>query len=390
MEALMTQLAQVLHMNQGNGETSYARNSAVGRKAISIAKPVIEEAVLKILGSDVMGIESMGIADLGCSSGPNTFLLMSHIINVIHTRFRTGLDHPSPVTELRVYLNDLFSTDFNSIFMSLPSFYTKLKQDYDNGRDSYQHLIHPLISAVPGSFYGPLFPRKSMHFVHSSFSLHWLSQISDGLNNKGKICISKSSPQRVLDAYSMQFQKDFSVFLSSRAQEIVNGGRMVLSFLARPSTNPTAEHGMYVLELLAHALMAMASNGLIKEEKVDSFNMPCYAPCAEDLIMVLQKEGSFITDRLEAFEVDWDTVAPDDLDHDQVAFDDDDDQVITSGQQVANNIRVVTESILEPHFGKEMMDDLFQKYAEEVSKHLSSCVTRPKYTVLVISLIRNF
>ncbi|KAL6187588.1 hypothetical protein ACLB2K_038986 [Fragaria x ananassa] len=81
MKAVTTQLGQVLHMNQGNGETSYARNSAVGRKAMSIAKPVIEEAVLKILGSDVMGIESMGIADLGCSSGPNTFLLISHIIN---------------------------------------------------------------------------------------------------------------------------------------------------------------------------------------------------------------------------------------------------------------------------------------------------------------------
>ncbi|KAL6189957.1 hypothetical protein ACLB2K_036358 [Fragaria x ananassa] len=84
--------------------------------------------------------------------------------------------------------------------------------------------------------------------------------------------------------------------------------------------------------------------GLIKEEKVDSFNMPFYAPCAEELITVLQKEGSFITDRLEAFEVDWDTGVPDGLDHDEVAFDDDDDdQVITSGQQVANNIRVVTE-----------------------------------------------
>ncbi|XP_069153311.1 S-adenosyl-L-methionine:benzoic acid/salicylic acid carboxyl methyltransferase 3-like isoform X2 [Solanum lycopersicum] len=30
---------------------------------------------------------------------------------------------------------------------------------------------------VAGSFYTRLFPSNSLHFVHSSYSLHWLSQI---------------------------------------------------------------------------------------------------------------------------------------------------------------------------------------------------------------------
>ncbi|XP_062026571.1 probable jasmonic acid carboxyl methyltransferase 2 [Rosa rugosa] len=378
------EVVQVLHMKNGDGETSYARNSTVQKKTISFAKPIIEKAVLEILGSTIMGIESMGIADLGCSSGPNTFLLVSHIMDVIHAKFST-------VTELRVFLNDLFSNDFNSIFMSLPAFYDKLnKQDYNNGRDPEQHVINPLISAVPGSFYGPLFPRKSMHFVHSSFSLHWLSQVPDGLNNKGKIYMSKSSPQCVLDAYSMQFQKGFAVFLRSRAQEIVDGGRMVLSFMGRPSSDPTADQGtFYQYELLAQALMAMVSKGLIKEEKVDSFNLPHYAPCAEELNLVLQKEGSFIKEHLEAFEVDWD-IGGADLDHNMPNGTFDDDQTITSnGQQMANSIRAVVESMLESHFGKEIMDDVFQKYAELVSRHLTNSTTTPKYTVWVISLVKK-
>ncbi|KAM5567029.1 putative jasmonic acid carboxyl methyltransferase 2 [Rosa sericea] len=377
------EVTQILHMNNGDDETSYAKNCTVQRKTLSITAPIIEEAVLELLGSNIMAIESMGISDLGCSSGPNTLLLISQIMDAIHAK-------PSKVTELRVFLNDLFSNDFNSIFMSLPSFYNKLNQDYDNSRDPDQHVINPLISAVPGSFYGPLFPRKSMHFVHSSFSLHWLSQVPDGLNNKGNIYISKSSPQCVLDAYSMQFQKDFLVFLRSRAQEIVEGGRMVLSFMGRPSSDPTADQGtFYQFELLAHALMDTVSKGLIKEEMVDSFNMPYYTSCAEELNLVLQKEGSFIKDRLEAFEVNWDTDAAD-LDHNMPNGAFDHDQTITSsGQRVANSIRVVAESMLESHFGKEIMDEVFQKYTELVSKHYLSNSTRPKYTVLVISLVKK-
>lgn len=132
--------------------------------------------------------------------------------------------------------------------------------------------------------------------------------------------------------------------------------------------------------------------GRIEEEKVNSFNLPYYASCAEELNLVLQKEGSFITDRLETFEIDWDSSVSDRLDQDRPnnAFAFDDDQMITSsGQRVANNIRAVAESMLKSHFGKEIMDDLFRRYAELVSKHFLDNSTRPKYTVLVISLIKK-
>lgn len=77
--------------------------------------------------------------------------------------------------------------------------------------------------------------------------------------NKGKIYISKTSPDCVLEAYSSQFQKDWSVFLKSRAEEIVGGGRMVLSFMGRRSTDPRSKESCYQWELLARALMSMVS-----------------------------------------------------------------------------------------------------------------------------------
>lgn len=77
--------------------------------------------------------------------------------------------------------------------------------------------------------------------------------------NKGKIYISKSSPQCVLDAYSVQFQNDFSQFLESRSQEMVPEGCMFLSLMGRESMDPTTPHSCYQWELLARALMSMVS-----------------------------------------------------------------------------------------------------------------------------------
>ncbi|PRQ27081.1 putative jasmonate O-methyltransferase [Rosa chinensis] len=390
------EVVQILHMNKGNGEASYAQNSEVQNKILAIAKPIIEKALLELLGSNrVMATESMGIADLGCSSGPNTLLLISEIMDVIHAQLSSGQLHPSSSSmEFRVFLNDLCSNDFNTVFMTLPAFYNKLRED-----DRYKRLFganpNLFISAVPGSFYGRLFARKSLHFVHSSSSLHWLSQVPPSLDsktgtalNKGKIYISKSSPQCVLDAYSLQFHEDFLMFLKSRAEEIVGGGRMVLSFMGRPTLDPTTEQSCYHWELLALALMSMVSDGLVEEEKVDSFNAPYYAPCAEELKSVLQKDESFIMDRLEAFEIDWDgggDVVDDQanivngFEHDQM--------VAISGKRVAKTIRAVVESMIEAHFGIEIMDDLFQRYTELVTNHLSN--RRTKYINLVISLIRR-
>ncbi|KAJ6412122.1 hypothetical protein OIU84_005224 [Salix udensis] len=124
--------------------------------------------------------------------------------------------------------------------------------------------------------------------------------------NKGKIYISKSSSHGVLEAYSLQFQTDFSSFLKSRSKEIAAGGCMLLSLMGRRSPDPTTDDSCYHWELLAQALMSMVSEGLVEEEKVDSFNAPYYGPCVEEIKMEIEKEGSFIVSRLETFEIEWD------------------------------------------------------------------------------------
>ncbi|WCJ35218.1 S-adenosyl-L-methionine-dependent methyltransferases superfamily protein [Euphorbia peplus] len=352
----------VLHMNKGDGETSYAKNSSVQNKIICVSKTVTQEAVLKMFEKHRKNT-ILSMADLGCSSGPNAFTLISEILDIIYTKNQ----HSTP--EFRVFLNDLPSNDFNTIFESLPDFYTKLEEEKG------KNFGPCFINATPGSFYGRLFASKNMHFFHSSSSLHWLSKIPAGLDNKGKIYISKSSPVSVLKAYSEQFESDFSRFLSVRSEELVGDGCMVLSLIGRRSSDPTTDNSCYQWELLAEALMSLVSEGVIEEEKIDSFDAPYYAPCIEEIKIIVEKQGSFIIDHLEAFEIDWDG----DDNHNN------DDNC--RGKKVAKTVRAVVESMFESHFGCEIMDDLFQRYSKLVDEYLSHNNT--KYIDFVISLFKK-
>jgi jasmonate O-methyltransferase len=111
---------------------------------------------------------SFAIAELGCSSGPNTLSVISEIIKVVE-KLCQELNHKSP--EYKVFLNDLPGNDFNSVFMSLDTFKKSL-------RDEIETEMGPCyFFGVPGSFFDRIFPNQSLHFVHSSYSLHWLSKV---------------------------------------------------------------------------------------------------------------------------------------------------------------------------------------------------------------------
>lgn len=114
---------------------------------------------------------------------------------------------------------------------------------------------------------------------------------------------------------------------------------------------------------------------------MDSFDAPYYAPCIEELKLEVEKEGSFMVDVHEAYEIDWDGG--------NIIMESQSDSMgtISSGERVARTIRAVVESMLESHFGSHIMDELFRRYAELVEDHLSK--TRTKYINLVISLVKR-
>lgn len=85
-----------------------------------------------------------------------------------------------------------------------------------------------------------------------------LLKVPEGLeNNKLNIYISKTSPQKVLQAYGKQFHTDFTKFLQLRSEEIVRGGRMVLILRSRSSLDPTCDDSNSFWELLTMSLLEM-------------------------------------------------------------------------------------------------------------------------------------
>ncbi|KAF7809706.1 salicylate carboxymethyltransferase-like [Senna tora] len=351
------EVAQVLHMNGGMGESSYANNSLLQQKVLCMTKWVREEAVSNLYRDVPRG--SLAIADLGCSSGPNTFFVVSEVIKHVE-RLCLVLKIESP--QYTIFLNDLPGNDFNNIFKSLGSFKNKLNTEIVGG-------IGPcFFNGVPGSFYGRLFPPKSLHFVHSSYSLHWLSQVPEGVeNNKGNIYLSTRSPPNVFKAYYHQFQRDFSMFLKCRAEEVVEGGYMVLTFSGRKVEDPSTKDGCYIWELLAIALNHMVSERIIKEEEVDSFNIPYYSASPSEVEREIVKEGSFNINRINVCEVNWDASGGwDPMESES--------EVLVSGDRgysVAKFIRAVAEPLLLSHFGEDIIEQVFKRYQQILTDRMS-------------------
>lgn len=142
---------------------------------IEKTKPVLEENIKEIYAAAAgdATVRCLKVADLGCSSGPNTLAVILQMLEAIADA-SAGLNRDPPA--LQVFLNDLPVNDFNSLFQSLPRFYEEVMKKIET--EAGGRLGRCFIFGAPGSFYGSLFPNNTMHFFYSCYSLQWLSRVS--------------------------------------------------------------------------------------------------------------------------------------------------------------------------------------------------------------------
>ncbi|GER57367.1 S-adenosyl-L-methionine-dependentmethyltransferases superfamily protein [Striga asiatica] len=375
-----------VHMNFGNGDTSYTNNSAFQKNGILKAWHVLEETLKDMFTNHTAAFPDhrFRIADLGCSSGPNALFVISRIIGKIEELCKENGYGLGP--ELEVLLNDLPGNDFNNIFRMLPEFYQKLNNHENiNNINVINQRPKTFIYGLPGSFYGRLVPSNSLNFVHSSYGLQWLSQVPQGLeNNRENIHIAMTSPPEVFAAYYSQYKRDFTTFLESRAVEMVVGARMVLTFTGRSVENRSTKDEQQHLKLLSDTLIDMVQEGLVKEVDLHSFNMPVFIPSKQEVETLVHEHGSFNLDRLEGFFVPWDSS--------HVKHGNDYEAEVDKferGRRASIRVRAYSEPILASHFGKSIMDDLYARYAKKLAEHLSKLKEEPSLFNIVISLSKK-
>jgi len=206
---------------------------------------------------------AMVVADLGCSSGPNTLLVVSEVLGAVADR-REDLAMAAagcscsqpPATHVQFFLNDLPGNDFNLVFQSLELFKKLAVKDKGGALPPYY------VAGLPGSFYTRLFPDRCVHLFHSSYCLMWRSRVPDELAggavlNEGNMYIWETTPPAVVALYRRQFQEDLSLFLRLRHRELVSGGQMVLTFLGRKNKDVLRGEVSYIWGLLGQALQSL-------------------------------------------------------------------------------------------------------------------------------------
>ncbi|XP_039173698.1 7-methylxanthosine synthase 1-like [Eucalyptus grandis] len=224
-------------------------------------------------------------------------------------------------------MDGLFEKFASKVSQSIPSFYEELRRE--KGGD-----FGPCFTtAMPGNFYGRLFPNRSLHFIHSSYGVHWRSQVPCNFVSEFGSPLNKGNakPQERTQGILGPFQEGYD-FVPH-----VSFGRV---------------------------------RGLIEEEKLDNCNVPCYLPTPEEVRHVIQEEGSFHITRVQAFKVTWDAEMGD-------------GDVQVRGKYVAASMRANTESILAMHFG-EVMDGLFERFARKVSQYTELHIG--KYFSILVSI----
>ncbi|XP_050378095.1 loganic acid O-methyltransferase-like [Argentina anserina] len=323
-------------MNGGDGEGSYFINSSHQRYGADRSKGMMVAKIFENLSIENMSSSTtLRIADLGCSVGPNTFTAVETIIEAVSQKYHTTKWHHSgDLPEYQVYFTDVVSNDFNHLFTNLP----QPKQYF--------------AAAVPGSFHGRLFPKFSLDIVYSAYALHWLSKTPQELldpnspaYNKGRILYA-NSPNEVAQAYETQYAKDIQCFLHARAQEISPQGLMVLLVPGRPDgTSPQQPSIAPIFEPVESCLADLVNEGLLSEDKFDTFNLPMYCPCMEELKSLIHKNGCF---DILTLEMQPPSPSP-------------------SPFHSAQEMRAGLDSILIEHFGHQIVEQLFDRYSKKVA-----------------------
>ncbi|CAH8386298.1 unnamed protein product [Eruca vesicaria subsp. sativa] len=285
--------------------------------------------------------DRFNVADFGCASGPNTFVAVQNIINAVEDKYHkeTG-QNPAENITFQVVFNDFTNNDFNTLFQTLPA----RRKYYSAG--------------VPGSFFRRVLPKHSFHIGVINYAFHFTSQVPKGVTDRDSPLWNKDMHctgfnEMVKKAYLDQYSADIKNLLDARAEELLPGGLMLVfgSGLRDGVKMSETAKGM-VLDFIGASLNDLAQQGVIEQDKVDSFSTPLYIAEEGELRQIIKENGKFT---IEAFE---------DIIHPYGEFP-------LDPKVLAVSTKASFGAFLSAHFGVDMMRKVFELVEVKVRQEFS-------------------
>lgn len=124
--------------------------------------------------------------------------------------------------------------------------------------------------------------------------------------------------------------------------------------------------------------------GIIKEEQLDSLNIPQYTPSPSEVKLEVLKEGSFMINRVEVCQVNWNPLE----DWKPLEFESERSESLSeSGYNLAQCMRSVAEPMLISHFGGHIIEEVFSRFQKILADRMSKCKT--EFSNITISMTRK-
>ncbi|KAL1543979.1 gibberellin A4 carboxyl methyltransferase [Salvia divinorum] len=157
------------------------------------------------------------------------------------------------------------------------------------------------------------------------------------------------------------------MFLRCRAEEIAAGGLILITMAVVLDTHN--QHRVAVLlTFIESILVDMVKEGVLSQERVDSFNIPVVLPRIEDIRRLVEKNGCFEIVKMEMVEAESAT----------------DGETETA----VMHLRAGLEGTLTNHFGNEIVEQVFVRAMQHQQKlHFSR--TNTSTTAVFAVLKRN-
>jgi SAM dependent carboxyl methyltransferase len=248
---------------------SYNRHAKVPAAGGNIALPYLEKAAQSCALPG--GTDPIVIADYGSSQGKNSLSPMRAAIQCL--RKRVGSEQSISVVHI-----DQHANDFNTLFDVLHRDPDRYSTDDPN--------VFP--SAIGRSFYETVLPRNVVTLGWCSYAAVWLSRVPELIPDH---FVYLASAGGVRAAFDRQAVEDWRLFLSLRARELRNSGRLVV---ALPGLSDSGRSGFEPLFNCANAVLGnLVQEGVVSDDERKRMVLGTYPRRQAQLLEPFAADGQF-------------------------------------------------------------------------------------------------